>query len=254
MCVHWDSRDDVPLRAIWRSGSECLGVRCAPEAAAVSPSTAPAGKISKRQNSRVASTSEFAPGDSGVAASRGAQDLELVRRALAGQRAAVDGLLVRLRNVPRILAALNIRIGWPLQPDELADVGQDAVVLVWRKLDTFNGRSSLETWFYAIARNEFMNALRSKNRRGGEQESEPVEPRTGEPPPSDPDLEQVHVGIERLPPAEAEMVRLHHFDGLELEEAAARLGLPPSTAKSRYYRGIDRLQIFLRGRLGSRAT
>src|SRR5262249_7628794 len=161
-------RDDVPLRAIWREGDACGNTSCASAAFGASPRAPPLGKMSHPSDSRVCPpTPEFASSGPIEPAPRGPQDLELVRRALGGQRAAVDGLLARLRNVPRILAALNVRLGWPLQADEIADLSQDAVVLIWRKLDTFNGRSSLETWFYSIARNEFMNALRSKQRRAG---------------------------------------------------------------------------------------
>lgn len=51
--------------------------------------------------------------------------------------------------------------------------------------------------------------------------------------------------ISRLDPDRAELVRLVHWDGLTLVEAAELLGIPASTARSRYAKGKEELRVAL---------
>lgn len=177
-------------------------------------------------------------------------DVELVRRALDEDGAAMDHLTRRLRCVPPILAARNARLGRPLDEHELADLSQEALIRIWRKLATFSGRSRFETWVYGICRLELMNSFRRKRRGprasvdyGGEP---PPDPPTNDPP-SALDYEHVYESLERLGSPEADVVRLKHFDGLTFEEIGATLDISPNTAKTQYYRGLERLRIFLSG-------
>lgn len=59
--------------------------------------------------------------------------------------------------------------------------------------------------------------------------------------------ERVRDAIESLPSALAEIVRLRHWDGFSLEEAAAILGIPASTARGRYSAARRRLRVLLDG-------
>ena len=175
-------------------------------------------------------------------------DLRLVRDALAGDRQAVDGFIARMRCVPLILAARNARLGNYLNRDELTDLVQETLATVWRKLDGFAGESALESWVYGICHNNHMNAIRSKRRhlRLLEDQAEPVEPG------GDPALaaafeyEQVHLGLERLEERQAAVIRLKHFGALTFEQIAARLDMSTNTAKTHYYRGLERMRGFLR--------
>jgi RNA polymerase sigma factor (sigma-70 family) len=178
----------------------------------------------------------------------GADDLRSVRGALAGHPADVETLVVRLRSVPRLLAALNARLGWHLDEAELADVAQETVVLVWRKLASFDASSSLETWFYGIARFELLNAIRRKQRRdAGRVELEQVPASMSE----RADLSEqqsVQGALERLPPDEAQVLKLYYYDDLSLAEVARRVDAAVGTVKSRYYRALDHLRALLRDR------
>lgn len=51
--------------------------------------------------------------------------------------------------------------------------------------------------------------------------------------------------VDRLEPDQAELVRLLHWDGLTLAEAARPLGVPASTASSRYQRARRELRAAL---------
>jgi RNA polymerase sigma-70 factor (ECF subfamily) len=169
-------------------------------------------------------------------------DAELVRAVLARDSGAFERLVERMACLPRILDGLNARLGRPLSDHDLADVAQDTLVLLWRKLDAFNGSASLETWVFGIARFELMNAVRKSRRR---RTSELPEPDLHEAPDEEAlhplDHEFVQRELAALDGAEAVVIRMKHFDDLTFEEIGARLGYSINTVKTRYYRGISRL-------------
>jgi RNA polymerase sigma-70 factor (ECF subfamily) len=155
-----------------------------------------------------------------------------------------------MRCVPRILAALNARMGRPLNEHDLADLAQDTAVLAWRKIETFGDQGTLETWAYGIARLEFMNAKRRHGREGRRHERFEAAAHADA---RDAGPEQLHDEIEamlmRIAPEEAQLVRLKHLAGLTFEEIGRRLGIPGNTAKTRYYRGLRSLQGLFGGQL-----
>ncbi len=178
------------------------------------------------------------------------QDRALIRGVLSGRSGSIDALVIRLNCVPGILAARNRILGRPLDPEELDDLVQDALVVVWRKLDAFTGVSSLESWVYRICVLEMMNAIRAKRRR-------PVAaPEALRQVCEDPMAEQgaplfgserLHSGLDRLGPPGSDIIRLKHFEQLTFDEISERTGQSVNTIKSQYYRGLRRL----RGILGS---
>lgn len=171
------------------------------------------------------------------------RDHELVRDALRGDQAAVDTFMDRMRCVPRMLAAKNRRYGNPLQVNELEDAIQETLAAVWRKLETYDGRASLETWARRFAFFEFLMAL--KRRRGlpspllhqplGEAEAS-----TGDYSASD--FEPLLATLQTLEPVIAEVITLKHFEDLSFPQLAKRLGIPSGTLKTRYYRGLRELR------------
>lgn len=175
-------------------------------------------------------------------------DLALVRGTLEGEPECVDRFVRRMNCVPLILASQNARLGRALSPVEIQDLAQDVLLTIWKKLDTFAGLSGLETWIYRICCLELLNAIR-RQRRGRYLAT--LDERLTAAPETDhgPDLleyEHVHRGLERIEPPEADVIRLKHFQGLSFEEIAARLSIPVNTSKTRYYRGLRKLQELLR--------
>jgi RNA polymerase sigma-70 factor (ECF subfamily) len=193
-------------------------------------------------------------------------DLALAQRVLAEAGAsadaaessgALDEFVTRMGCVPRILATVNARRGRPLGRDELADLAQDTLILLWKKLHTFEGRATLETWAWRFCFLEFSNRVRKVGRRGplledlgSEVPPEAVAPTTTHPM----EYEPLYQGLERLGDPEAEIIRLKHFEDLTFEELAERLNISPNTAKTRYYRGLGRLREDLGPRLGELAS
>lgn len=151
----------------------------------------------------------------------------------------------RMRCVPRILAALNARMGRPLDEHELADLSQDTTVLVLQKLDQYAAKAPLESWIYRICSLELMNGVRRKHRYRGRTERlvestlESAEAQALE------EIEAVHLALERLGGHDADVVRMKHFEGLTFEDLGDRLGISPNTAKTRYYRGLAKLKTYM---------
>lgn len=68
---------------------------------------------------------------------------------------------------------------------------------------------------------------------------------TGATSPAADDGDEVRVAIARLDLDRAKLVRLVHWDGLTLVDAAELLGIPASTARSRYAKAKEELRATL---------
>lgn len=169
-------------------------------------------------------------------------DLDLVRRALHGDDAALQELGHRLQCVPRILAARNARVGRPLGEDDVREAAHEVIARVWSQLGEFRGQAALESWVYRFCEFELINAVRRKKRSPRAVDDDLLtDPRASD----SVDVERVYMGLDRLLPEEAAAVRLKHFDELTFEEIAARAQAPLATVKSRYYRGLEKLRFWL---------
>ena len=177
-------------------------------------------------------------------------DRELVRAVLAGDPSAIDALVQRLRCIPRILTMLNQRMGGVLGPEDLGDLTQDTLALLWPRMEGYTGQAALETWFYGFCFNAFMNAVRKGRRRHGVDSLEEHSVASPSSPSPVLDYDHLHRGLEQLDEKETRVIRLKYFDGLTFEEIGARLGISPNTAKTCYYRGMRRLEEFLRRGMG----
>lgn len=169
------------------------------------------------------------------------RDLRLVRDALAGERGAVGELVRRMKVVHRLLKVQNRRLGNSLDDGALDDVAQDATVLIWRKLAEYEGRAALESWIYRFCFLELMNAVRHQRRR-------PVLDLDLVAPPAAPERETAGEGnglaryLRHLSKREAQIVRLRHLEELSFDEVSETLAISASSAKTYYYRALDKLR------------
>lgn len=168
---------------------------------------------------------------------------------LAGDRAAFERLGERLREVPRLISAANRRMARPLERSELEDAAQDALVKVWEKLPTFQGRSTLEGWAWRFCVFELRNRTRAaanrRHRMGQSIDAVEIEPAAPTEQPLPYESEELRAALERIPPEMAEVIRLKHDGGLIFRSIAERLGVAESTVKTRYYRGLRQLRTAL---------
>lgn len=161
-----------------------------------------------------------------------------------------EAIREELRCVPRILRALNGRLNRPLSEEDVADLSQEVLFVVWRKLRGLELRTSLEGWVYRISFLEMMNHLRKKRRtrlvagvdlEDTEATLEPTSPLAER-------FEELHLGLELLEEDEAAIIRLKHYEELAFPEVAESLDLPLGTVKTRYYRGLTKLKEFFENR------
>lgn len=173
-------------------------------------------------------------------------DLELIRRVVARDRAAIGAFTARMQCVPRFLTVRNAQLGSVLRREELEDVAQDALIAVWRKLPDYRGEARLETWVLQFCEFELRNARRKTALRRGQ----PIDsiPEAATQPDVGADLEVIYLGLQRLATDEATVVRLKHFDELTFDEIGGRLQCSPNTVKTRYYRAMENLRDWLRRR------
>ncbi len=178
-------------------------------------------------------------------------DLELAERHRRGDDRAFEEVYARYAGM---IYSLALRLAG--DPEEAADLTQEAFLRIYRHLGTFRGRSSLKTWVYQVGLNQCRSRL-GRNRP----ESQPLqeEGAAGVAPLRDPGRgpesealaadtgRRVGDALAALPLAFREAVVLRDIEGLAYEEIAALVGVPVGTVRSRIARGRDQLRVLLGG-------
>jgi RNA polymerase sigma factor (sigma-70 family) len=131
--------------------------------------------------------------------------------------------------------------------EDAADLLAETMVTAWRRrADLPVGAEGGRMWLFGIARNTLLHHHRGEVRRW--RLADRVRTAIAAEPPvvagSDSGAE-VRDAIDRLPPDLAELVRLVHWDGFTLAEAAVLTGVPASTARGRYQRAKGALRDIL---------
>jgi RNA polymerase sigma-70 factor (ECF subfamily) len=125
------------------------------------------------------------------------------------------------------------------------DVTQEVFIKVWRALPRYDGRASMSTWIYTIARNASLSALRSRRPQSSLSDAEVMEAVEGvDPAPS------ADVGVDRaailrlvdqLPTRQRQVIMLFYMEEQSHEEVAAMLAMPVGTVKTLLHRARARL-------------
>lgn len=169
-------------------------------------------------------------------------DAELVRRAQAGDRSALDALCAR--HVEGVFRVCRSVLG---DDEQAADATQDCFIKAVVGLRSFRGDASFRTWILAIARNEARSTYRKRGRRG-EQALETAAPVASE----DADVaDQAIVSdearrarerIAELPEKQRLAVTLRVDEGLSFKEIGKIIGSSEGAARVNYHHGIRRLR------------
>jgi RNA polymerase sigma-70 factor (ECF subfamily) len=106
------------------------------------------------------------------------------------------------------------------------------MLTVWKNAASFRGASKATTWILGIARNQAHSLLR-REKKG---ERLPEDPK-GEPDPAEAAEIDVRVtrALQKLSPEQQEVLHLVFFEEMSLADAAAVLGIPEGTVKSRLF-------------------
>jgi RNA polymerase sigma-70 factor, ECF subfamily len=182
-------------------------------------------------------------------------DAELVRRALAGDRDAFEGIYRRYHAV--VYRFARMMSGSPAVAD---DVTQEVFMALMRDLGRYEPqRAGLATYLYGVARNVTRARLRKEQRFVNLEEAPAgTSDSVG---PTDPtealahsqDLIRLRQAIVALPSRYREVVILCDLHDLSYAEAAAALGSPVGTVRSRLHRGRNLLAERFRAADGDRS-
>lgn len=151
-------------------------------------------------------------------------------RGVALARAALGGNTLALHDLLDHLTPYIARICTPIALADGPDATQEALLAVFRSLRSLRDPRTLYGWVRTIAVHE---AVRTARRAGRDRPAELADvPGRGDPQLAT-DIEDV---LARLSPAHRAVLVLRDVEGLDEESAAALLGVPPGTAKSRLHR------------------
>ena len=170
-------------------------------------------------------------------------DADLVRRALAGDEAAFEGLVDRYWERLYVMAVHS-----RLSPADAEDAVQEAFVQAYRRLSTLREADRFGSWLYKIAQRT------CGERRGGHPEvpfeSDLADSGAGSGPAERAQAAEsrraVREAVTSLPDHYRLPVTLRFFDGMSCEEIAGHLGEPVGTVWTR----LHRANTMLRGKLG----
>lgn len=126
-----------------------------------------------------------------------------------------------------------------------ADVAQDTFLTAQKALPKYRRESKLQTWLFGIAFNECRRTVRQR-RIGAVSLEITEEPASPTPDSSWIDRQVLQAAIGKLSPEHREVVLLREMDGMTYDEAAAILGIPAGTVKSRLHHAF----LHLRRELG----
>lgn len=166
-------------------------------------------------------------------------DATLVRRCLAGDAAAWQGLVEAHR---RGLIALARRI---LPQQDAEDVVDAMIADLWerKRLVAYAGRSSLRTWLGAVAVNTALNARRAAASRAALAAAVPAKTQTDH----DPSPDQLHAvlreAIASLQTRAKALVLLYYEQELSLDEIGRLLGRSKSTLSRELKRVRDHVRM-----------
>ena len=143
-------------------------------------------------------------------------------------------------------------------PEDGADLAQEAFLRAWRGLPSFHGESSFSTWLYRLASNVCIDFLRGKKRReavvftslDGAENPDPAEtPDHRLTPEGEAERrelrEAVNRGLGKLSDEHRQVLVLRELEGLSYGEIAVRLALEEGTVKSRIARARMALRSIL---------
>ena len=182
---------------------------------------------------------------------------ELIARCTRGDSAAWDALFDRHY-------APTWRFVFQMSPDftheDAEEICQEVFITVVRSLNTFAGKSQLQTWIFKIAANkarDYRDKQVAQKRGGGiaplslnatnEETGLTLDPPSARPGP-DGELmatETTHLvraALDQLGHDCREVIELRYFGDLSYEEIASSLALNPKTVSSRLSKCLDRME------------
>src|SRR5687768_7067058 len=151
-------------------------------------------------------------------------------RAQQGEEEAYAELLVLLTAATR--SYVRLRVGAPVP--WIDDVVQETLIAVHHARHTFDGRRPFAPWFYAIARNRFVDVLRREQRVRRHEfagDAWPELEHATNDAASRVDMDAVRQALASLPARQREIVEAIKLRDERVRDIAARLGMTMTSVK-----------------------
>jgi RNA polymerase sigma-70 factor, ECF subfamily len=180
----------------------------------------------------------------------------MIRQAQAGDREAMTQLIMGQQHYVYSIAMSVLK-----NPDDAADLTQDAFMRLFRALPQYTGESRFTTWLYRLVVNLGRDELRRRGRQvslvppiADDDEQDPMASVADDDRWSDPALAldshelrgEVRRALAQLEEHHRLVLTLYYFDDMKYTDIAEVLDMPLNTVKSHIRRGKERLAALLR--------
>jgi RNA polymerase sigma-70 factor (ECF subfamily) len=170
----------------------------------------------------------------------------LVLRCQAGDGAAFEELVALYG--PRLRYYVRKMLG---HAEVTEDVLQEVWLDVYRAMPRLAHVAAFPAWIYRIARDHTNNQLRKQHRApqplAEEQDvADPTQDGRGEEFTAE-DAQRVHAALDKLPPAQREVLVLRFLEEMTYEDIGRVVGCPPGTVRSRIHYAKRALRRLLEG-------
>ena len=187
------------------------------------------------------------------------QEMELIREAQAGSRAAFDALVRQYEH-----QVLRLALHLTGSEQDAEDIYQEAFLKAFRYIGNFRFECSFYTWIYRIVTNLCLDQLRRKKTRREEHAiivdhsgdevdllASVSDNRSFSNPAKELDrkllAERIHAALVKLTPRERMVFELKHYQGLRLRTIGEMLNTTEETAKNTLFRATKKLRSQLAG-------
>jgi RNA polymerase sigma-70 factor, ECF subfamily len=186
-----------------------------------------------------------------------AHEMDLIREAQAGSRAAFDALVRQYEH-----QVLRLALHLTGSEQDAEDIYQDAFLKAYRYIGNFRFECSFYTWIYRIVTNLCLDQLRRRKTR--REDHAVVVDRTGDEidllasvsdnrsfsnPARELDRkmlgEKIQAALGKLTPRERMVFELKHYQGLRLRTIGEMLNTTEETAKNTLFRATKKLRLHL---------
>lgn len=179
---------------------------------------------------------------------------ELIRLAQQGDPDALNQLVHSQQHYVYSIAMSVLK-----NPEDAADLTQEAFMRLFRALPQYNGESRFTTWLYRLVVNLGRDELRRRGRQvaivppSDDHEQEPLATVADQDRWNDPEQalgahelrDQVRQALDQLEEHYRLVLTLYYFDDLKYTDIAEILNMPLNTVKSHIRRGKERLAALL---------
>ena len=172
------------------------------------------------------------------------KDLALMSRIAAGDKSAMRGLYETYS-----LNLTNFVKNWLYDPTQAADLVHETMLEVWRNAGRFEGRSSLKSWIFSIARNKSIDT----NRRGARVTYTDEIPENIDEKTSQEDFvlgvqnaKYLSAAMKQLSESHRRVLHLAFFEDMKYEDIAVIEGCPVGTVKTRILHAKKKLLYIIK--------